>query len=168
MVISKTVSRKDAIIGRTFTNRRGHTCVVLDTLSELDAGDRLHLVKFLETGTKKILRATHLYNQEFKDNCAPSVYGVGYLGEATCQNDAGKTKRLYHMWKRMIGMCYHETYRDYSAHGQQGETVCESWHCFATFEQDVKNFPEFDQDGGLYLVEGHSTWSKENCAWRTR
>lgn len=166
MVHTINTTRMDAIIGRTFTSTRGRTCTVLDVVSERDAGDKLCLVEFETTKSKKIVRNTHLLKGEFKDVFAPSVYGVGYLGEATSQNEEGKTKRLYHMWKRMIGFCMSEAHRDFHAH--EAESVCDAWLCFATFEEDVTAMKDFDSKGGLRLMAHEIVWSKDTCIWKSK
>ena len=66
-----------------------------------------------------------------------SVYGVGYLG---ANNITEHYKREYQTWENMIKRCYsqHEKYSSY-----KGVTVCERWHCFANFLEDLPKIENY-------------------------
>ena len=150
------------LLHKTFTSNKGLRFKVIEALpGALDAGNSLYLVEFEKSGARKVLRGTHITRGDVRDDYAPSVYGLGYLGEATSQEAPNKTKSTYHMWKRMLGMCHHERHRDYRAHGAHGETVCERWHSFEAFEQDLKRLPGVK--GGTLSLRSGLEYGPVNC-----
>lgn len=105
-----------------------------------------------------------------KDKFYPSVYGVGYVGNAKARDENGKLKHSYDKWTKILQRCYDEKSRDkYKTY--KGCTVEERWKCFEFFEKDYEelvkenNFPEnivlyLDKD---IISKGNKVYSKENC-----
>ena len=63
-----------------------------------------------------------------------TMLDIGYIGETTIMNENNIKKKSYYCWKGMMSRCYYNEF-----HKKQptyiGCSVCEDWHCFATFEK---------------------------------
>lgn len=74
-------------------------------------------------------------------------YNVGYLGLMGdgSKPNTKKYRREYSTWDSMLKRVYDETVRDrYKTY--KNVSVCERWHCFANFLEDIK------------LIEGYELW----------
>lgn len=80
-------------------------------------------------------------------------------------NPAGKKSRTYQSWTNMMTRCYNPNVREYGAYGGRGIVVCDRWHQFENFLEDMGERPE-----GLTLdrkdVKGN--YEPENCQWADR
>lgn len=72
--------------------------------------------------------------------------------------------KIYYAWKTMRERCRNPNHAKYKDYGERGITVCEQWHSFINFYNDMGDRPEgttidrIDNDLGYY---------KENCKWST-
>lgn len=71
-----------------------------------------------------------------------NTYGVGYMGDF--DKDDPYYTLLVGVWRQMIRRCYDVSCRGYSGYGGVGVHVSEEWHCFATFQKDAKNLPNWE------------------------
>lgn len=69
---------------------------------------------------------------------------------------------IYFLWNTMHARCYNENSNSYPNYGGRGIGVCERWHDFPNFYQDMGDKPE-----GLSLerVDVNKDYSPENCIW---
>jgi hypothetical protein len=80
----------------------------------------------------------------------------------------GKNKRptrLYRVWTDMHSRCYNKYSNRYHSHGQRGIVICDSWHKFENFRDDMGPHP-----GGGYSIErkdNNGNYEKDNCYWAT-
>ena len=77
----------------------------------------------------------------------------------------GKTNTgTYTTWKCMIERCYNPNKDNYKWYGGRGVEVCENWHTFENFYQDMGDRPQ-----GLTLdrINPEGNYEKENCRWAT-
>lgn len=100
-------------------------------------------IKFLQTGYETSMRGDLVKTGYVNDPYYPKIYGVGYLGEL---NDEDKRLKslMYKRWSNMISRCYNINDDAYYAYGALGIKVCDRWHCFANFLNDVKYLPGFN------------------------
>jgi hypothetical protein len=108
-------------------------------------------VRFTDTGSTKVVTDAAVRNGTLRDSYAPSVAGVGYLGTPLL----GAKSRAYRIWHNMINRCYNSNSTEYKRYGTKGVTVCERWHCFEYFVDDLPHVDGYDEDlfdgGELFL-----------------
>lgn len=61
------------------------------------------------------------------------------------------THKLYNRWKSMMDRCYRPNHVHYKFYGGKGVTVCERWHNFWNFVEDIDN----------HMENGHLLYQKE-------
>lgn len=97
-----------------------------------------------------------------------SVYGVGFLGDASIINSDGNVKQSYTLWANIIGRCYyskrHETHPWYA-----DCEVCKEWHCYEVFQewfdQNYYTLPNGEQvhlDKDI-LMKGNKVYSPQTA-----
>ena len=69
----------------------------------------------------------------------PTLFGVGYFGLA-----GEHLPKHFTCWHNMISRCYNTEDARYKTYGGIGISVCERWHSFANFLEDIKRLPNYD------------------------
>jgi hypothetical protein len=63
------------------------------------------------------------------------IAGVGYVRDKANKIN---NKRMFNMWCQMLYRCYSTNNSNYRLYGEQGVSVCDRWHCFDYYVEDVK------------------------------
>lgn len=128
-------------------------------------------VEFIDTGYRRFSEAKDIKNGEVKDRLAPSVLGIGYLGDGEYKSGvSSKINKAYYVWRGMLQRCYcpkslvkNPTYK--------GCEVDKEWHNFQVFAEWFSNtYPcdnksyELDKD----ILSGSRVgklYSEITCKW---
>lgn len=122
---------KRDIIGKIFSSNKYGDFRILEKLGTMGKTNTMYKIKFINTGYETIAQATNIFNGNVKDPYAPSVYGVGYIGNI--KNPSSYPE--YALWCDMHRRVNSGEYR-YNTYANV--TVCKRWHYLGNFLHDVK------------------------------
>ena len=123
-------------------------------------------IKFLSTNYSYYTTMCRIKRGGVKDYLAPSVCGVGYVGEGSFKPSIkGLDSKSYKVWHCMLQRCYDESilgrYPTY-----KGCSVADEWHNFQNFakwfEDNYIEGYQLDKDS---LVEGNKIYSEDTCTF---
>ena len=125
-------------VNEIYSSNHSGDFIVLKPMGTMNK-NMTYLVRFLKTGYETITRYDSILNGTVKDPYFPRIYGVGYFGEPSEQN-----KAMYHRWRCMLSRCYNPNNKRYKQYGGIGVRVCDRWLCYATYLNDIKTLPGYD------------------------
>lgn len=73
---------------------------------------------------------------------------------------------LYRIWGAMLARCTNSNATSYANYGGRGVEVCERWHHFENFTEDM--YPMYRPGLSLDRIDNNKGYSPNNCAWRSR
>ena len=129
-------------------------------------------VRFLNTGHEDEFRKDAVLHGEIRDKYAVTLCGVGIIGDIKTR---GKYKPYYTLWRNMITRCYNTNNPAY--HGRV--SVCERWHTFQNFYQDVPKIDGWNKaafETGMLVLDkdikqrfcAQKIYSIDTCTWTTQ
>jgi len=81
-----------------------------------------------------------------------------------CNIIHGKTGTVeYSTWARMRQRCYNELNLDYESYGGRGIIVCERWHDFENFLEDMGKRP--NNKSSIDRIDNDGNYELSNCKW---
>lgn len=131
-------------------------------------------IEFLNTKYRTKVSDKSILSKHIKDPYNPNKYGVGYFGKSDSKIYNGKA---YKKWDAMLSRCYNQKNIQYKNYGESGCRVCERWHSFENFVNDIPLIEGWDismfENGLLQLdkdikIKGNKIYSKDNCMLVTR
>lgn len=153
---------KQNVEGKVFNTKNYGDVVVLEYNNNNDVR-----VKFLNSGYEVNTYFCDIKTGLIRDRLAPTVYGVGIIGEETTR-DSGKMKKEYSIWAKMLQRCYSDNMR----HKHPTYTDClvsENFKYFPYFREWCSNQVGFG-NGGFeldkdILVKGNKIYSDGTCCF---
>ncbi len=111
-----------------------------------------------------------------KGRYTPTVGGIGFLGSPKFDSeDQVLRNRLFTTWSKMIDRCYNTNHDKFAFYGGAGVTVCERWHDFSAFVQDVTKLPGYSlwkDNPSEYQLDkdyfGGQQYSPRHCVFLSR
>jgi hypothetical protein len=98
--------------------------------------DEINGIKFRKEVRKEYILKRNIFNPYY-----PSVYGIGYCGNASLDGHEYE----YHKWQKMLSRCYNPKDKKYKNYGAIGVYVCERWKCFEYFLKDFKHIEGYQE-----------------------
>ena len=163
--------KDEDIIGHRFHSRSCNDFTVIRKTSNKahgEIGNYLYEVKFdVVNGVEytKEVRKEDILKGKINNPYYPSLYNVGYIGNATSIGN----KYEYNKWNNMISRCYNERDRKYKNYGLVGVYVCDRWKCFEYFLEDFKQIEGYKEgekqslDKDIKSVSEPKYYSLETC-----
>ena len=104
------------------------------------------LCEFLDRNNTKVLASKkYIKNGILRNPNHRTLHGVGYMGQGKYKSRTnGKINKEYTAWSAMISRCYYRVEEFNPSY--TNVTVCERWHSFQNFCEDIEN------------LEGYKNW----------
>lgn len=167
----------DNIVGSVFkTNKYGDVAVINVEGKTLNYNSKCK-VKFLETKSERYISFANLKLGNVKDFEARIICGVACKGNIEIPNGS-YTRKIYELWKVMIGRCYNPNFKAYKDYGAKGIKVCSEWLIFLNFYNEHKEIDGYDfgeiNKGSIALDKDIKQigidknlrlYSKDTCTW---
>lgn len=109
------------------------------------------LVEFQDDfGYRKIVQKRDLLNGSIANPYYKNKNG-GYLG---VMYGVATKHPLFNRWDRMMARCYNKRDNNYKTYGAVGVVVCDRWHNFSNYVDDVCKMDRYDE-----LVKNSKDWN---------
>jgi hypothetical protein len=82
------------------------------------------------------------------------------------QNTRANRHPMYGVWCGMLARCHNPNRKSYPDYGGRGITVCERWHTFQNFFDDMS--ATYQRGLMIERVDNEKGYCPENCVWETR
>lgn len=124
-------------------------------------------IRFVDTQYEKEVRYDNALSGQVKDDSLSDLFGCeGY-----------STSREYAVWRMMMQRCYDPSHKGYRNYGAKGVFVCDRWHIFRNFLEDIKKIEGYNEElfrkGKLDLDKDRKSkelkmYSLETCKFLSR
>lgn len=140
-------------VGKIFTHPKYGDFLVKELIRvDKEQGyKKYYNIVFLNTGFSYEVDRNSIRQNMVKDYYSPQVYGVGFLGDEY----KSINQKVSSLWRGMLGRCYSKTNASFKSYGAKGVTVCERWHNYTNFANDITKIEGYDEydfyNGNLHL-----------------
>jgi len=135
--------------------------------------DRMVRIKFIDTGYETDVSLKNISDGYIKDKFKNNKTSINNNSFIDFEN-----RLLYTRWNLMMSRCYNNNDKNYKIYGGLGVKVCDRWHDFNNYKNDVKimygynlfisnpNMYQLDKDYiQLILPIYMRVYSPETCIW---
>lgn len=98
-------------------------------------------------------------------SCGCLIKDVQLISAAKRKQFTKEQVPVRHIWKLMLRRCYNPKDNTYKHYGARGIKVCERWHNFDFFWQDMGPRPS---GYSLERVDNNGDYEPSNCKWATQ
>jgi hypothetical protein len=118
------------------------------------------VVKLCSTGCGRLVNA--------RDLCGVCYMRAKRAGTLTVAGPSGHP--LYATWCNMMTRCYNPIYNGTENYSGRGITVCDRWHDFSSFAEDIERLIGLRPEGDYSLdrINNDGNYEEGNVKWSTR
>ena len=113
---------------------------------------------YCDCGSSTKVKSGHLVSGNTK-SCGCRKRSV--LGESTTRHGMAGT-RVHRIWKAMLSRCNNRNHPRFADYGGRGIKVCERWHDFAKFYEDMGDPPD---KASIDRKDNDGDYTLHNCRW---
>ena len=145
---------------------------ILNDFYDNEKKRRYAIIEFVDTGYSYKVRYCEAIKGCVKDPFRPSIFNVGYIGNAHKKGN----EKLYNTWLQIISRCYNSKDVVFDLYGGRGIYVDDRWHNFEYFLEDVCMLPGYNEminnpnekyelDKDYLSNKNKKCYSKTTCIW---
>ena len=118
-----------------------------------------------DCGNETIALGIHIKIGNTKSCGCLSIEHARNMGFSKRTHGLSKSKERY-AWEHMIKRCYSKTTDQFKNYGARGIIVCERWHIFENFIEDMGMATS--KKHSLDRIDVNGNYCKDNCRWATQ